>query len=127
MQAVKIVARDAKTHRGCLVEKGQDFEVELCWEIQEAEWNEFILFCVVSIEHSEESLERGGDMPSAEAPGAAEFLLCFEQSTAKNRDQGRLSDVFRDLILIAVDIRCRWGRDFDVFGIWGRKMRMRYS
>ena len=60
MQAVKIVARDAKTHRGCLVEKGQDFEVELCWEIQEAEWNKFILFCVVSVEHSEESLERGG-------------------------------------------------------------------
>jgi hypothetical protein len=77
MEAVQIVARDAKAHRGCLVEKGQDFEVELCWKIEEAERNKFILFCVVSVEHSE-SLERGGDMPSAEAPGASEFLLCFE-------------------------------------------------
>jgi hypothetical protein len=121
------VARDAKAHRGCLVEKGQDFEVELCWEIQEAEWNKFILFYVVSVEHAEESLERGGHMPSAEAPGASEFLLRFEQSTVKKSDQGRLSDGFRDLILIAVDISCGWGRDFDAFGMWGRKMRMRYS
>lgn len=59
-------------------------------------------------------------MPSAAAPGASEFLLCFEQLTVKNKDQRRLSDVFRDLILIAVDIRCVWGRDFDVFGNLGR-------
>jgi hypothetical protein len=61
---------------------------------------------VVSVEISEDSLERGGNMPSAEAPGAWEILLCFEQLTVKNRDQRRLSDVFREVILIAVDIRC---------------------
>jgi hypothetical protein len=41
--------------------------------------------------------------------------------TVKNRDQHRLSDVFGDLILIAVAIRCGWGRDFDVFGIWWKE------
>jgi hypothetical protein len=66
-------------------------------------------------------------MPSAEALGASAFLLCFEQSTVKKRDQGRLSDGFRDLILIAFVISGGWGRDFDAFGMWGRKMRMRYS
>jgi hypothetical protein len=117
MQTVKIVARDSKARRGCLVEKGQNFEVELWWESKKAERNGFVLYCVVSAEHPEESLQRGGDMPSAEAPGVSDFLLSFEQLTVKNRDLRRLSDVLRELSFIAVDIGCRWVRNFDGFGV----------